>query len=523
MPETPAWLKNAIFYEIYPQSFYDSNGDGIGDLQGIIQKLDYVKNLGCNAIWMNPCFESPFRDAGYDVSDYYAVAPRYGTMDDLQQLFEEIHKRGMHIILDLVAGHTSDQHPWFKESSKPERNEFSDRFIWTKQEFDDMQNMRGMYGMTDRPGAYAVNFFSFQPALNYGFAEPEYDWQFPVYHPSAIATREELKKIMRFWLDKGCDGFRVDMAHSLVKKDLGRRETIKIWQEILPEMKTNYPEAAFVSEWGWPTSAITAGFHMDFYLHFGVRGYNALFRNGKRSFFSEKGLGNIKYFTEEYIDLFRETNSTGYISFQTGNHDMVRLAKDRSQRQLELAFAFLLTVPGVPFIYYGDEIGMKYVEGLISKEGGYSRTGSRTPMQWTAGKNAGFSSADADKMYLPIDPDPDFPTVEKQEANPASLLNFVKKMIGFKREHAALGSDAEFSVLYARENLYPFIYSRNTETLRFVIIMNPSEEPQTVAKDEAGFSLADAEVLMDIGGVPVIKDDVITVPPESCCIYRMNI
>lgn len=125
------WLKNAVFYEIYPQSFSDSNGDGIGDIPGIIEKLDYIQELGCDAIWLNPCFVSPFGDAGYDVQDYYTVAPRYGTNRDLKNLFHEVHDRGMHIILDLVPGHTSDQHPWFQESKKAERNEYSDRYIWT--------------------------------------------------------------------------------------------------------------------------------------------------------------------------------------------------------------------------------------------------------------------------------------------------------------------------------------------------------------------------------------------------------
>lgn len=131
MSKHPAWLDNAVFYEIYPQSFCDSNGDGIGDFQGIISKLDYIRDLGCNAIWMNPCFESPFGDAGYDVSDYCKTAPRYGTNDDLIRLFDEVHRRGMHILLDLVPGHTSWEHPWFRASMRAERNTYTDRYVWT--------------------------------------------------------------------------------------------------------------------------------------------------------------------------------------------------------------------------------------------------------------------------------------------------------------------------------------------------------------------------------------------------------
>lgn len=137
----PAWLKDAIFYEIYPQSFKDSNGDGIGDFNGIVEKLDYIKELGCNAIWMNPCYDSPFQDGGYDVRDYKKTAERYGSIEDLEHLFEEVHKRDMHILLDLVPGHTSEEHPWFKESSKVERNEYSDRYIWTDKWFHGAQGL----------------------------------------------------------------------------------------------------------------------------------------------------------------------------------------------------------------------------------------------------------------------------------------------------------------------------------------------------------------------------------------------
>ena len=173
----PTWLKNAVFYEIYPQSFYDTNGDGIGDLQGIIEKLDYIKSLGCNAIWINPCFESPFMDAGYDVSDYCKIAPRYGTNEDAKKLFDEAHKRGIRILLDLVPGHTSDKHKWFEQSKQPEPNEFSDRYVWTGNAFDYPEGFRMMSGMSDRDGNYIVNFFNSQPALNYGFEQRDYAWQ----------------------------------------------------------------------------------------------------------------------------------------------------------------------------------------------------------------------------------------------------------------------------------------------------------------------------------------------------------
>lgn len=160
------WLENAIFYQIYPQSFCDTNADGIGDIRGIISKLDYIKETGFNAIWLNPCFESPFGDAGYDVSDYCKVAPRYGTNEDLKELFKELHKRDMHILLDLVPGHTSVEHKWFKESLKAEKNEFTDRYVWTDNVWEGPEGMNNIRGISERDGCCGVNFFSHQPALN---------------------------------------------------------------------------------------------------------------------------------------------------------------------------------------------------------------------------------------------------------------------------------------------------------------------------------------------------------------------
>ena len=172
-----SWLKHAVFYEIYPQTFYDTNGDGIGDLPGVIEKLPYVKSLGCNAIWMNPCFDSPFKDAGYDVRNYYKVAERYGTNDDLVRLFEEAHKLGIRILLDLVPGHTSEEHEWFQASRQIEKNEFSSRYIWTKSVFEGAQPLPFIAGEAERNGCYVLNYFKCQPALNYGFYQPNQPWQ----------------------------------------------------------------------------------------------------------------------------------------------------------------------------------------------------------------------------------------------------------------------------------------------------------------------------------------------------------
>ena len=192
------WLKDTVFYEIYPQSFKDTNSDGIGDFNGIIEKLDYIKSLGCNALWINPCYDSPFKDAGYDVRDYKKVAPRYGTNEDLYRLFDKAHEKGIRVLLDLVPGHTSEEHPWFVESQKVEKNEYSDRFIWTDFCFQGAGGLPYVGGESERSGCYILNFFKCQPALNYGFYKVTEPWQKSFRDPAAIATREALKDIMRF-------------------------------------------------------------------------------------------------------------------------------------------------------------------------------------------------------------------------------------------------------------------------------------------------------------------------------------
>ena len=277
----PAWLEQAVFYQIYPQSFYDTNADGIGDLPGIIAKLDYLQELGITALWLNPCFVSPFQDAGYDVSDYYRVAPRYGTNDDLGRLFAEAGQRGIRVLLDLVPGHTSIEHPWFKESARHERNRYSDWYIWTDSVWAEApRDLNVVRGLTERDGDYITNFFYCQPALNYGFANPDprRSWEQPVDAPGPRAVREEMRRLMRHWLDRGAAGFRVDMAGSLVKGDPGGRATGEFWREIRAWLDREYPEAAMVSEWADPVAAIGAGFHLDFYLDWGSPGYGSLFR-----------------------------------------------------------------------------------------------------------------------------------------------------------------------------------------------------------------------------------------------------
>lgn len=474
----PKWLDNAVFYEIYPQSFNDTNADGIGDINGITEKLDYIKDLGCNAIWINPCFKSPFGDAGYDVEDYYMVAPRYGTNEDLANLFKEAHKRDMHILLDLVPGHTSVQHEWFKQSMKAEKNEFTDRYVWTDSIWEEPQGMGCIRGISDRDGSCAVNFFSHQPALNYGYYKPERPWQQSMDDEGPKATLEAMKDVMRFWLQMGADGFRVDMAGSLVKNDEDGKGTIKLWQNVREFLDKEFPNAAMVSEWGEPDKSLQGGFHMDFLLHFGPSHYNDLFRC-EEPFFSSRGKGDISAFVEKYLENYEKSEKKGLMCIPSGNHDMGRISQEIKGDELKVAFAFLLSMPGAPFIYYGDEIGMKYVEGLTSVEGGYGRTGSRTPMQWDDSVNAGFSNAKKEMLYVAQDSDENRPTVKNQAADENSLYNEIKKLIKIRKEHTALLSKGEIEFVAARKDTYPLAYVRSSEDEKILVVINPSAKDVT--------------------------------------------
>lgn len=529
----PAWLDTAVFYEIYPQSFCDTNGDGIGDIPGITGKLDYIASLGCNALWINPCYDSPFKDAGYDVRDYRKVAPRYGTNDDLVELFRQAHARGIHVLLDLVPGHTSEEHPWFKESQRAERNEYSDRYIWTDSAFEGY-SMPFIGGESERNATYILNFFKCQPALNYGFAKRDRRWQSSTDSAAAKATRDAMVDVMRFWLGLGCDGFRVDMANSLVKNDgEDKPETIKAWQEMLGTIKSEFPQAAFVSEWGVPEQALEAGFDMDFYLdwRFGgnPNGYNLLARNtdnaldtaDDHSYFSAEGGRSVQEFLSQYIPQYQAIRGKGYFCFITCNHDTPRLAPRLTKREQQVAFGMFLTMPGVPFIYYGDEIGMRYRD-LPTKEGGYARTGSRTPMQWDRSKNMGFSSADSDSLYLPVDPAEDAPNVAEQERETDSMLAWVRALLSLRADHRALRAKAPLVVLAQPERGRSFAYSRVAEdgSERLVVAMNPGLNTETITVPAQGDKANDPTVLLCLGNAQARGSEV-TLGPQSFVIVHV--
>jgi len=510
----PKWLDNAIFYEIYPQSFFDTNADGIGDFHGIEEKLDYIRDLGCNAIWINPCFLSPFGDAGYDVADYCMAAPRYGTNEDLKRLLNAAHLKDFHVLLDLVPGHTSIDHPWFKASMQAQRNDYTDRYVWTDAVWERPDGMDCLRGIFPRNGSCAVNFFSNQPALNYGFYKVEKPWQQPMDAPGPRATLDAMKNVMRFWLKMGCDGFRVDMAGSLVKNDPDSLGTIKLWQEVRAFLDLEFPDAALISEWGEPDKSLAGGFHMDFLLPFGPAHYNDLFRCDE-PFFSSRGKGDASQFVKCYQHYVDKTSGKGLICIPSGNHDTPRLAPALHGMELKLVFFFLLTMPGAPFIYYGDEIGMRYVDGLDSVEGGYYRTGSRTPMQWDNSVNDGFSAAPPDQLYITMDSAPDRPTVQAQMADLDSLYHEIKRLIAVRQAHQVLQSNA--SVQFVHSSGYPLAYIRRDSSAEFLVILNPSA-------DEASFPgvFGPRGVIYSIGGEAKFNPQSVSVPPVSAGIYQLS-
>ena len=314
----------------------------------------------------------------------------------------------------------------------------------------------------------------------------------------------------------GCDGFRVDMAMSLVKNDPDSLGTIALWQKVFSVLSREFPEAAMVSEWGEPEKSLRGGFHMDFLLHFGPSHYNDLFRCPE-PYFSDRGVGDASAFVERYLESRQKAGKDGLICIPSGNHDMTRLAKYVEGDEKKLAFAFLLTMPGAPFVYYGDEIGMRYVENLTSVEGGYERTGARSPMQWDSCVNAGFSAAPREKMYIQQDPAVDRPTVEKQLPDPDSLLNLVKGLIALRQDHPALQNRGGISFVSNGAPRQALAYEREQDGEKLLVAINPFREAVDFA-----YTGKLAESLFSIGGQAEQCGETVKVPPVSAVIYKAD-
>ena len=489
----PEWLKSAAIYHIYPSTFMDSNGDGIGDLEGIRSKLDYIKSVGFNCIWMSPCFVSAWEDGGYDILDFYKVDPRFGTNEDLKRLIDDAHSKGIKILLDLVAGHTSDKHPWFQESLKAERNEYSDYYIWTKGHTMPQPSFRWVDNSYPRDGIYLSNFFPIQPALNYGYykVNPNNSWEQDYNAPGPTAVRNELKKIIAYWCDMGADGFRVDMARSLVKGDNSNGDGVRrLWNEIFTWYNQKYPENIMLSEWSDPEQSLSAGFNIDLLIHNGLGGkvYRPLVCETSdklvptKCYFTRKGDGDIKDAMKIYTEIYNTYRKIGgYASMPTNSHDIWRLTRlnRTTPEEQKVAITLFLTLPTPPIVYYGEEIGMRNLEYAPAKEGSFSsrnRSVCRTPMQWSTERNAGFSTVeDARKLYLPVDYSFTFPTVAEQEKDNNSVLAYVKGLLALRAATPALGVAGEWKYVGDLDNPYPMIYSRTLGEDKYVVVFNPAD------------------------------------------------
>ena len=479
-----------MIYQIYPRSFKDSNNDGIGDLKGIASKLDYIKGLGVDAIWLSPIYKSPMKDFGYDVSDYCDIDPIFGSIDDFDKLLEQAHKKGLRVILDMVINHTSDQHPWFKESRSSRTNPKADWYIWVDGEKGiPPNNWLSYFGGSawewdeNRKQYYLHLFAKEQPDLN---------WRNP-------EVKRELFNIVKFWLDKGVDGFRFDVVN-LFYKDAklrnnppkkkkteidfenyynvftrDRPETLLVIEE-LQELIESYRDRVTIGEVATDLGVIQ-------YFEYTKPGrlnlaFNFEFKDVEK--FSAKSFKEVVEFTEKVFE------DAAWPSYVLGNHDSARFISKFSDGKLEeerakLLAAMLLTLRGTPFIYMGEEIGMREGEipfeklqdplGLNLWPKHKGRDGCRTPMQWDESDYAGFSTVEP---WLPVNSDKNHVNVKRQEKDPDSMLNYYKKLLSLRRKYNALKLGDYISI--ETDNPEVYAYLRVFEDERKLVILNFNAE-----------------------------------------------
>jgi maltose alpha-D-glucosyltransferase/alpha-amylase len=533
--KTPGWVKSAVFFQIYPSSYQDSNGDGYGDLKGIQSRLDYIQSLGINSIWLNPIWKSGFKDGGYDVIDFYQIDPRFGTNQDFVDLAKDIHRRGMHLILDLVAGHASNESVWFKQSMEADKNlQYTDYFIWPSfrpKDVPALDSGKFVASTAPRNKFYIKNYYDAQPALNYGYANPDpnHPWEQPVDAPGPQAVRRELKNIITFWIEKGADGYRVDLASSLVKNDPDKKATIALWKEMNAWFDQKFPEGIIVSQWSNPKQSLAqAGFDIDFFLRPGK--LTSAMDGGKKTdgkiYFDRRGEGTVGEWQTYFRDQYDNTAGKGYVSLPTGTHGVGRMTNENRKElpDLKVYLTFVLTQPGVPLIYYGDEIGMRYLVNEPEVDGSRNRAGSRTPMQWDESKNAGFSTAPQEKIYLPQDSSANRPTVSKQDKDPKSQLSYVRSLLKLRASTPALGNDAPLKFLSDTLQSYPLVYLRYNDNSKYVIAVNPSNKAVEVKIAAQGSSRATYAFGTDEKSKYIIgkNEDVIRLPAISAAIYKLE-
>jgi maltose alpha-D-glucosyltransferase / alpha-amylase len=514
-PAARDWYKDAVFYEVHVKAFMDGNGDGIGDFAGLTERLDYVKELGVDCLWILPMYPSPLRDDGYDIADFYGIHPSYGTVPDFQKFLDAAHARGLRVIADLVMNHTSDQHPWFQASRSGPSSPYADYYVWspTDHRFPEarvifVDTEKSNWTRDPARGAYYWHrFFSHQPDLNYD-------------NP---AVRRAMLDVMRFWLDRGLDGFRCDAVPYLVEREGTNCENLPETHAILKEFR-----AVIDREYGgarlllaeanqWPEDVRPYfgdgdEFHMAFNFPLMPRLYLGLRLEDSRpitDIFTQTPpippacqwglfLRNHDELTLEMVT--NEERAFMYYAY-AHERDMKlnlgirrRLAPlmDGDRRRVELLNCLLLTLPGSPIIYYGDEIGMGDHVALGD------RNGVRTPMQWSRDRNAGFSSAEPGSLYLPVIADPVYGyeavNVAAQTRQPSSLLNVMRQLLAARRTSPVFGRG---SIEFLRpRNSRVLAYLRRLEPETLLIVANLSSAPQPVELDLAAFAgVAPTEML----------------------------
>jgi len=455
----PGWYKRAVFYEVLIRGFSDHNGDGTGDIRGLIDKLDYLQWLGVDCIWLLPIYGSPLRDGGYDISDFFAVLPEFGSLGDFVELVEEAHRRGLRIIADLVMNHTSDAHPWFEASRTDPTGPHGDWYVWSDSDevypdariiFIDTEKSNWTWDPV-RQQYYWHRFFSHQPDLNY----------------ENPAVQEAMIEVLRFWLDLGIDGFRLDAVPYLYEEEGTNCENLKPTHEYLKrvrrEIDEKYTDRVLLAEANqWPSDVVEYfgdddECHMAFHFPLMPRLFMAVRRESRYPiseilsqtpaipsgcqwgiFLRNHDELTLEMVSDEERDyMYAEYAKDPRMKANVGIRRRLAPLLENSRDQIELFTTLLLSLPGSPVLYYGDEIGMG--DNIYLGD----RDGVRTPMQWTMDRNAGFSKADYARLYLPVLQDPVYGyqaiNVEAQTRNSASLLWWTKRMIEVRKQHPVFG------------------------------------------------------------------------------------
>jgi maltose alpha-D-glucosyltransferase / alpha-amylase len=495
------WYKSAVIYQVHVRAFYDSNGDGIGDFEGLAQKLDYLRDLGVDTIWLMPFFPSPLRDDGYDISDYTSVHPSYGTLDDFKKFLVAAHERQIRVIVEMVLNHTSDQHPWFQESRSSRDNPRRDWYVWSETDtlykgtriiFIDTEMSNWAWDPISK-SYYWHRFFSHQPDLNYDN---------PI-------VREQMWSVMKFWLDLGVDGFRLDAVPYLVEREgtscENLPETHVIIKDLRKKIDTEFPGRMLLAEANqWPADlrpyfGDADEFHMAFHFPLMPRMFMALKLEDRKPITEilqqtpeipascQWGLflRNHDELTLEMVtDIERDYMYDSYALSKTMRINLGirrRLAPllDNDRRRIELMNGMLLSLPGTPIIYYGDEIGMGDNVNLGD------RNGVRTPMQWSGGWNGGFSAADPESLYSPLLLNPVYGfqaiNVLSQKRTEHSLLSWMQHIIRVRRSTPVFGSGSIEFLYPANHRVFAYIRQLDDEIM--LVVNNLSSSAQAVELD----------------------------------------